>query len=248
MRTQTIRFILAVVIGLSRAQPTVATDYAVTDYLPLAVGNSWTYHHRYSDPDADYSPWSTYSNQNRQLTITVERAEVIDGKTYYVISEMPSNWPPAPSYFIAGKKLRWEGTHLMERTAEGEQALYRFDGTNKAEYAVSTDEGDTLAKVRRRPTPVPMYEFEFHGFMEEGYYPVGRGRFLAGYGLDRCDRTIAGTDVTYFINRMTSLRAVLGGTTVEYEDALIPTSTSSSSWGMVKRSLLAHDLAGRPRR
>ena len=47
--------------------------------------------------------------------------EVIDGKTYYVLSDMPANWPPAPPHFIAGKKLRWAGTHLMERTADGEQ-------------------------------------------------------------------------------------------------------------------------------
>ena len=47
MRTQMIRFILAGVIGLSLVQPTVATDYAATDYLPLAVGNSWTYSHNY---------------------------------------------------------------------------------------------------------------------------------------------------------------------------------------------------------
>ncbi len=200
MRTQMIRFILAGVIGLSLVQPTVATDYAATDYLPLAVGNSWTYQHNYADNDADYSQWPAYTEHEfPQFTITVEREEVINDTTYYVLSDMPSNWPPAPSYFIAGKKLRWEGTHLMERTAEGEQALYRFDGTNKAEYAVSTDEGDTLATVRRRPTSVPMYEFEFHGFMEEGYYPVGRGRFLAGYGLDRCDRTVAGTDAIYFM-------------------------------------------------
>ena len=67
-----------------------------------------------------------------QFTITVLNTEVIDGKTYYVLSDMPANWPPAPQHFIAGKKLRWEGTHLMERTADGEQAIFRFDGDNEA--------------------------------------------------------------------------------------------------------------------
>ena len=59
------------------------------------------------------------------MTITVERTEVIDDKTYYVITGMPANWPPAPPHFIAGKKLRWEGTHLMERTSDGEHAIFR---------------------------------------------------------------------------------------------------------------------------
>ena len=235
MRTQTIRFILAVVIGLSRAQPTVATDYAVTDYLPLAVGNSWTYHHRYSDPDADYSPWSTYSNQNRQLTITVERAEVIDGKTYYVISEMPSNWPPAPPHFIAGKTLRWEGTHLMERTAEGEQAIFRFDGHGTS-YDIPEVEGDNRVTVEVFPEPVPLYAFYFHG-NGEGSRAFG---FRAGYGLGRGGWGIAGEDYLAFTNDVRPLRAVLGGTSVEYEDAPIPTSSSSSSWGGVKQSWLAY--------
>ena len=235
MRTQTIRFILAVVIGLSRAQPTVATDYAVTDYLPLAVGNSWTYHHRYSDPDADYSPWSTYSNQNRQLTITVERAEVIDGKTYYVISEMPSNWAPPPPHFIAGKTLRWDGTHLMERTADGEQAIYRFDGHGTS-YDIPEVEGDNRVTVEVFPEPVPLYAFYFHG-NGEGSRAFG---FRAGYGLGRGGWGIAGEDYLAFTNDVRPLRAVLGGTSVEYEDALIPTSSSSSSWGGVKQSWLAY--------
>ena len=64
----------------------------------------------------------------------VLHTEVIDGKTYYVLSDMPANWPPAPPHFIAGKKLRWEGTRLMERTDEGEQAIFRFDATIRGLY------------------------------------------------------------------------------------------------------------------
>ena len=235
LRTKTIQLTLAALLGLSGALPTVATDSAVTDYLPLAVGNSWTYHHRYSDPDADYSPWSTYSNQNRQLTITVERAEVIDGKTYYVISEMPSNWPSPPPHFIAGKTLRWEGTHLMERTAEGEQAIFRFDGHGTS-YDIPEVEGDNRVTVEVFPEPVPLYAFYFHG-NGEGSRAFG---FRAGYGLGRGGWGIAGEDYLAFTNDVRPLRAVLGGTSVEYEDALIPTSSSSSSWGAVKQSWLAY--------
>ena len=43
---------------------------------------------------------------------------------------MPEGWPPVSRQFIAGKKLRWAGDHLMERTADGEQALFRFDATS----------------------------------------------------------------------------------------------------------------------
>ena len=76
-----------------------------------------------------------------QFTIEVLRTEELDGQTYYVISEMPSNWPPAPPHFIAGKKLRWEGTQLMEHSGSGEQAIFRFDGANRAELRHSDGGG-----------------------------------------------------------------------------------------------------------
>ena len=104
--------VLPVLLGLSGALPTVATEYQAADYLPLAVGNSWTYEHDHADRDADYSQWSTYTAQHPetpQFTIEVLRTEELDGQTYYVISDMPSFWPPPPPHFIAGKTLRWEG-------------------------------------------------------------------------------------------------------------------------------------------
>ena len=91
--------VLPVLLGLSGALPAVATEYQAADYLPLAVGNSWTYEHDHADRDADYSQWSTYTAQHPktpQFTIEVVRTEALDGQTYYVISDMPANWPPAP--------------------------------------------------------------------------------------------------------------------------------------------------------
>ena len=64
--------------------------------------------------------------------------------------------------------------------------------------------------------------------------------FRAGYGYEKGAQLISRDGHSLFTNRLIPLRAVLGGTAVEYEDALIPTSSSSSTWGTVKRSLLAH--------
>jgi hypothetical protein len=215
------------------------------------VGNSWTYKHFYHDVEftiEDYERWPTFWDRKGQLTITVERTEVIDGKTYYVLSDMPpANWPPAPPHFIAGKKLRWEGTHLMERTADGEQAIYRFDGIHDAGYEIPTNEGSNRVTVKIRPGPVPTYFFFFQGNFRGG--PTGRGfGFLAGYGLYRGGWGIFGEDYPLFDNDIKPLHAVLGGTRVEYEDARVSrvsTSTSSSSWGQVKQSLIAHSTQGR---
>ena len=252
-----ILLILAALLSLSGVLPAAAADYQASDYLPLAVGNSWTYTHFYRDvgfqlyrdnggefTNADYDRWPTFWDRRSQFTITVERMEVIGGKTYYVLSDMPADWPPAPPHFIAGKKLRWEGTHLMERTADGEQAIYRFDGVNEAGYEILTDEGANRVTVKIRPEPVPAYFFYFHGNFRGG--PTGRGfGFLAGYGLYRGGWGIFGEDYPLFDNNVKPLHAVLGGRKVQYEDALIPTSTSSSSWGQVKQSLLTHSTGRR---
>ena len=158
-----------------------------------------------------------------------------EGEDCHATQDMPANWPPP--HFIAGKTLRWEGAHLMEHSGSGEQALYRFDGVDETGYTVSTDEGDNrVTVVKVYAEPVPRYVFEFHA---DKYGDARQGSgFRAGYGYEKGRRNIYREGHALFINSITPLRAVLGGTTVEYEDALIPTSTSSSSWGAVKRSLV----------
>ncbi len=208
--------ILAVLLSLSGVQPAAATDDEVADYLPLAVGNSWTYRHSYDNQgpfgfeDRLISLYPVYfleapldkSSNFPLFTIEVLRTEVIDGKTYYVISDMPANWPPAPPHFIAGKKLRWEGTHLMERTADGERSMFRFDGADDAGYTVLTSGldhldypdgsdlkslftltygGDTLVTTRVFSDPVGFYSFYFHT------EPVGQNcAFVKSYGCNGC--------------------------------------------------------------
>ena len=236
--------ILAALLGLSRVLPAAAD---ASDWLPLAVGNSWTYEH-WNSNYRQYSQSSAYVAQfpeTPQFTIRVERTEVIDGKTYYVLSDMPANWPPAPPLFIAGKKLRWEDTHLMQRTSDGEQAIYRFDGTNETGYEITTDEGNFQLSVRVRVPyryTVPKYSFDYYFSLDEG---GGGIDFLAGYGLDICIRAIIPSDVPDFRNDVEAVRAVLGGRQVEYADARIATSSSSSSWGQVKQSWFSHALERR---
>jgi hypothetical protein len=238
MGTKKIRLIWAALLGLSRVLPAAATDYQASDYLPLAVGNSWTYQHIYHDihdPRAK-EKWSTYIAQRPeipQFTIEVLRTEVIAGKTYYVISDMPANWPPAPPHFIAGKKLRWQGTHLMERITDGERAVFRFDGANDAGYAIEPVEGDNVVEVTVYSNPNPRhYIFRFRG--SEGRRSCG---FFKNYGLTRCAWIITRSPQIVFNNRLDPIRAVLGGRTVGLDDLLMPTSTSPSSWGQVKKEV-----------
>ena len=234
---------LAFLLGLFQAGPVIAADYKVSDYLPLAVGNSWTYSHDYYDVyNPDESQWTAFTSQEfPQFTISVLNTEVIDKKTYFVISAMPDKWPPPPPHFIAGKKLRWDGSRLMERTEAGERSLFHFfDGPNAGGYAVATDEKDTKVTVMAgddsvpwlpRRDDVPWHTFEFHGSFEgDRWY-----RFILGYGLHKCRWTIFGEDHPVFTNRLELIRAVIGGRTLEAVSPLTSTATLSSSWGQVKQ-------------
>ena len=124
----------------------------------------------------------------------------------------------------------------MERTADGERSVFRFDGANDAGYAIETDEGDNLVKARAYSypvSPVDFYQFTFHG-TERGF----RGcAFVENYGCIGCAWAIAGSEHEVFVNDVRLLQAVLGGRTVEYEDLLTPTSIPSSSWGQVKKEV-----------
>ena len=246
-----IHLILAALLSLGGVLSAGATDYQAADYLPLAVGNSWTYSHHVegipshykSDSRWDDSLWSAYNSQEApRFTITVLNTEVIAGKTYYVLSDMPANWPPAPPLFIAGKKLRWEGTHLMQRTSDGEQAIFRFDGTNETGYEITTNEGNIRVAVRENFfSSVPRYDFDSPSL-------EGGSTFLAGYGIELCGRLIYSTDVVEFRNEVYVIGAVLGGRQVKPSDARrgrIPTASSSSSWAQIKQSLFSHTLEGR---
>ena len=235
--------LLAVLLSLSGVLPAAADT---SDWLPLAVGNSWTYEHDFLDyKSAFYLEWLSYPTV--EFTLSVLRTEVIDGHTYFVISDMPEGWlPPVPRQFIAGKKMRWAGDHLMERTADGEQALFRFDaasGTNgEASYSV-TIQGETIqVTARERLYDFPLYNFIFSG----GAGPVrvynydaidyldldATGElvrpmpnfgpvltFLKGFGVEVCVIAHHDDDVTLFSNYQEAKHAEINGRTVTRREA-----------------------------
>ena len=271
MRTCTHRLILAAaLVALNGPAALTATEYEATDYLPLAVGNSWRIGHSVYDPRqrlpgsprnlGGRSSWSAWEDSGGVFTMTVERTEVLDGATYYVLSDLPTGgWPPTPPGFIAGKKLRWEGTQLMEHTGAGEQTLYHFvhfgdqevfeyDGlpgheAAKAYFGFSTDDLEEWVRAT----------------FEEVVGPRQRGcSFLARYGFRTCMEEISVSDYSVFVNSISCSEAVLiesaqgtggargeSGTVVRRvsydearrgEEGSVTSSLSSSSWGQVKET------------
>ena len=101
------------------------------EYVPLAVGNRWTYEHWYYSGvttfDSDF--WrDTFDSDfwrleglkrlefiefpdslsliGKTLTIEITHTEMIDGLEYFVFSDADYVWPPLPALFWGGKKVR----------------------------------------------------------------------------------------------------------------------------------------------
>ncbi len=250
----------AVLVALNG--PAAAADDEPADFLPLAVGNSWTFVHEVYDYYGGVFPNNNPGDRG-EVTITVERTEVFGDTTYYVLSDLPPGWAPAPPHCPLGKKLRWKGGELMERTDTGERSFFRFEGPNA--YTIPWTHGDD--EVRRQgvgghasqPVPVIHFLFEGHDAFDwvtefepelEGI-PERTVSFLAGYGFSGCIEGLMGPDYEVYTNGLGCIRATLvetsgGGDgqrspttttrTISYWDAVDgpPSATAPSTWGQVK--------------
>ena len=106
------------------------------EFLPLEVGNSWSYTHVYRNetyfedapgvfPDIDPAdlkpfevpgypfgegkplpPESLLLPDGRELVIEITHTETIEGFEYFVFSEPDYEWPPLPDGFLSGQKVR----------------------------------------------------------------------------------------------------------------------------------------------
>ncbi len=109
---------MPILIALT-AQP-VLSD--LSSYLPLNVGNSWEYRSGYYENLAHEMPLGRGAVGGR-ITLSIDRTEEIDGKTYYVFSPWWKDWP-LPPHALFGKKVRWEGDSLMVHDGTSEYPLY----------------------------------------------------------------------------------------------------------------------------
>lgn len=116
---------------IAEEPPTLPTN--PVDYIPLKLGNQWTYIHSYEnhtystyegrtitgDMEMVLKPFevpgyplgvrnvvpddSLLVNLGNLLTIEITHTEIIDGLTYFVFNNSDYNWPPLPTFFWGGK-------------------------------------------------------------------------------------------------------------------------------------------------
>ena len=212
---------------LLAAAPLAAQEKNVEDYLPLAVGNSWTYVHWFVDKrkNSDGSFVTTPQRGETEVTTSILRTEVIDGDTYYVFSNPTSDLPvDIPDHFIGGKKLRWEGTQLMEHDGVSSFSIYHFDiptsDVHVRYYSIQPTVGDTLVRAVSglsggRDYMSQSFSFEgYTGYLTEGGWDRGFGSwnrvlwFSEDYGVVSSFESHFQDDYGLYDSRLDAIRAV----------------------------------------
>ena len=125
------------------------------EYVPLAVGNRWTYKQNYYNSlrypfEAEYDylgltledikpllipgfpygpdnppPYSLLLIENKPLTIESTHTEQINGLDYFVFSGPEYDWPPMPDLFLAFQKVR---------LSEDGKLIFRWNGQDIPVY------------------------------------------------------------------------------------------------------------------
>ncbi len=216
--------LLAALVPVPLAAQTTTKN--VQDYLPLAVGNSWTYKHEFADARSHQT--TTYLTA--EFTISILRTEVVDGETYYVFSDKSTTMPEGiPRHFLNGKKLRWDGNNLTEHDGTSTLSLYRFnispgsDGTT-GEYSIQETHGDTLVKTRAKEGDrFTNQRFSFRGNPESSTAIS----FVADFGLYRVIEGAASGDMIVMRNTLDAIRAVFQTTTAQENGARDAGASSS---------------------
>ena len=210
------------------AAPLAAQEKNVEDYLPLAVGNSWTYLHSFVDDrqNTDGSYLNPSGTGNTEITISILRTEIINGDTYYVFSNPTTDLPvEIPDHFIGGKKLRWEGTQLMEHDGVSSFSIYHFDiptsDFHEKYYSIQPTVGDTLVHsifnlTYTRNFMSQSFSFEgYTGYLTEGGWDNGSGLWRRGlgfsedFGITSSTEAIWKYDYSPYGNHLDALRAVI---------------------------------------
>ena len=254
------RILLALLVVAATLSPSHGD---LSDFLPLNVGNSWTYGHLYSDK---YSDRDNRVRGYQTVTLRIRRTEVIAGKTYYVFGDFSPSPHPAPPHSLFGKKVRWEGDSLMVHDGTYEYPFLRFTETpaqgQMAEETYSVDPAE--AEGAKKVTRVDFSElsgghttlFEFLGSPREDatnlrHFQYSRSAiFIRGYGLMYVIERVDNEDYSLFENILSGETARLlessspdgGGETsardADSEDTYREISRDDAS---ANRGLMRHD-------
>ena len=250
--------LLLVLAGYTAAGAAQETDDATIeinplDFVPLEVGNRWTYEHLYWNDEGAHSigepfdipgyplgdPPDSLTSAEKIVTIEITHTEVIDGLEYFVFSDADYAWPPLPDFFWGGKKVRLsdEG-FLVFRWNEQDLPVYDFShpsdyGTSTLPIGSGTTEahlGRSYAQYWRSRVHFGLSRYSlYHGaeiiFLQE--YGVGQTYIERYYSLSACASLS-------FLNELMPISATISGKEIVYEQVYLSyQSLASTGLGQV---------------
>ncbi|MCE2449740.1 MAG: hypothetical protein J4F35_15580 [Candidatus Latescibacteria bacterium] len=197
------------------------------EYIPLEVGNGWTYEHSY---------YSWPKNETKIVAIEITHTEVIDGLAYFVFSGPDYDWPPLPDFFWGGKKVRlFDERFLVFRWNGQDRPVYDFGhlgtpyeyiGTLPSEFDAAKEagfsvEGPIEVHFNRFYAQYRLSKVIFSFFYEDiidSWFPLeGRIHFLQGYGMGNIYNERRGFEgITTYWNALTPVSATISGEELVY--------------------------------
>ncbi len=197
------------------------------DYVPLVVGNRWTYKHFYENylhgtgepfDIPGYPPGhppDSLKYAEKIVTIEITHTEVIDGLEYFVFSDADYAWPPVPDLFWGGKKVRLSDEGFL---------VFRWNGQDIPAYDLGYL-GDPHRYTGTLPSGSGTAEIRFDRFYAQYRlsrvtfrFNVGLSVFLQGYGMGRTYIYVPGFggDIR-FRNILEPISAMISGEEITYE-------------------------------
>ena len=211
-----------------------------SEYVPLEVGNSWTYEHVYLNDlymiggeyeqehpfdIPGYLPGSTPDSLRfveNIVTVEITHTEVIDGLEYFVFSDADYAWPPLPEFFWGGKKVRLSDEGFLVLRWEGQDiTVYGFG--HHGHYTRTLPIGFGTAEVRFSRSYAP-YQLSSVSFRIGIDPPLDRAVagiiFLQDYGIGQVyieEYGLSSCTYAVFRNELTPISAVISGREIVHE-------------------------------
>lgn len=236
---------LAGYIAAVAAQETddAAIEINPRDYVPLEVGNRWTYEHIYDnyfdgkEYPFDIAGYPRPLRRVRTVTIEITHTEVIDGLEYFVFSDGANPVAdsmevrsasvgtdyvrrPLPEFFWGGKKVRLSDEGIL---------MFRWDGQDIPVYDFGSNSSNPHRYIGTFPTEADMDQTG----VRRVYTPYKRSRVDFSFNYFSSDAEVAflqgyGMGLTYFYvegfcgsvdfrNVLGPLSATISGKEIVYE-------------------------------
>ena len=279
--------VLALCALLAQPAQTQAAEITPTGSVPLEVGNQWTYYQHYGNYSYKWRrelapetrtlfelPGYPYDDSGRppdsllwverELTIEITHTEMIDDLEYFVFSQAEYDWPPLPTLFWAGQKVRLSDEGVLLFRWNGQDIpLYDLNLQHPSSYSIPAypirEDLVTKLYVWRLNRDESQIEIMFSALPEinrtNNMWPTDSNTsigVLPRYGLVVYSELYYGQQsfdflgegqepfveqVFLFHNTLYSISAIISGEAVSYDQARRGnTHVQPSSWGQLKRA------------